>query len=302
MKHSTFKKLHLISQLLSVCLGGLVFSCTTPGREGVDVPQFASYWYQGKAEINVFDLQQSRYGEVRAGKAVLIFVTEDFSKSKQVKLDAPSERPSDAQKVLKLNMTREFVTGIYPYNTMLSVFTPVEVEARSPKLTASVTEWCGQSFTQLNFKSGKYTAKQFSYFESEGDAEIKIDALPEEELFTLIRLNPNLLPMGTVALIPSLIFQRFSHIPLRAEQALISKKELGNNQSEVTVAYQELGRKVSIRYQTLFPYELVGFTESYTNAKGQVEVTTATRTHLRMMDYWNQNEKLFEPLRKELGF
>jgi len=31
-------------------------------------------------------------------------------------------------------------------------------------------------------------------------------------------------------------------------------------------------------------------------------VTTATRTHLRMMDYWNQNEKLFEPLRKELGF
>jgi hypothetical protein len=69
----------------------------------------------------------------------------------------------------------------------------------------------------------------------------------------------------------------------------------------VTVAYQELGRKVSIRYQTLFPYELVGFTESYTNAKVQVEVTTATRTHLRMMDYWNQNEKLFEPLRKELG-
>jgi alkaline phosphatase len=47
--------------------------------------------------------------------------------------------------VLKLNMTREFVTGVYPYNTMLSVFTPVEVEARSPKLTASVTEWCGQT-------------------------------------------------------------------------------------------------------------------------------------------------------------
>jgi len=114
-------------------------------------------------------------------------------------------------------------------------------------------------------------------------------------------LNPNLVPMGTVTLIPSLIFQRFTHLPLQAEQALISKKEVGNNQSEVTVAYQELGRKVSIRYQQLFPYEIVGFTESYTNAKGQVEMTTATRTHLRMMAYWNQNEKLFEPLRNELG-
>ena len=301
MKNSKGQNSFFKSRFYAVCLCLLAFSCATPGREGVDVTQFASYWHQGKAEINVFDLQQSRYGEVRSGKVVLIFVTEDFSKSKQVKLDAPGERPSDAQKVLKLNMTREFVTGVYPYHTMLSVFTPVEEEVRSPKLTASVTEWCGQSFTQLNLKSGKYTAKQFSYFETEGDAEIKIDALAEEELFNLIRLNPNLVPMGTVTLIPSLIFQRFTHLPLQAEQALISKKEVGNNQSEVTVAYQELGRKVSIRYQQLFPYEIVGFTESYTNAKGQVEMTTATRTHLRMMAYWNQNEKLFEPLRNELG-
>ena len=92
----------------------------------------------------------------------MIFVTEDFSKSKQVKLDNPQERPSDAQKVMKLNMTREFLTGVYPYHTMLSVFTPVYEEVPSPKLTASVTEWCGQSFSQLNFKNPNSAAARLN--------------------------------------------------------------------------------------------------------------------------------------------
>ena len=34
---------------------------------------------------------------------------------------------------------------------------------------------------------------------------------------------------------------------------------------------------------------------------GQQEVTTATRTHLRQMPYWKQNEQVYESLRKELG-
>ncbi|MDP4748572.1 MAG: hypothetical protein NWS12_08900, partial [Algoriphagus sp.] len=268
---------------------------------GVVETQFAGYWYQGTAEVNVFDLQQSRYGERRQGKAVMIFVTEDFSKSKQVKLDAPEDRPSDAQKVLKLNMTRDFVTGVYPYHTMLSVFTPVYEESPAPKLTASVTEWCGQSFTQLNYKSGKYTAKQFSYFESEGDLESKLDGQAEEELFTLLRLNPNLVPLGNVTLIPSLIFQRFAHIPLKPEQATISRKMIGSDQAELIVVYGEIGRKIAVRYQQLFPYEITGFTETWTKANGQQEVTTATRTHLRQMPYWKQNEQVYESLRKELG-
>lgn len=281
----------------------LVFlsSCNSSGREGVEEEQFGKYWYQGKAEINVFDLQQSRYGEVRLGKAVMIFVTEDFSKSKQVKLDNPEDRLSDAQKVLKLNMTREFITGVYPYHTMLSVFTPVYEEVWSPKIVASVTEWCGQSFTQLNFKSGKYTAKQFSYFEPEGDTEAKLDAPAEEEIFNLIRLNPDLVPMGNLRMVPSLIFQRFAHIPLKPESATISKKDIGFNQSEIEVAYSEIGRKLIVRYQNFFPYEIIAFEEIWTKADGKQEVTTATRTTLKMLDYWNQNEKVFEPLRKDLG-
>lgn len=286
---------------LAVVFLSFLASCSSSGREGVEEEQFAKYWYQGKAEINVFDLQQSRYGEVRPGKAVMIFVTEDFSKSKQVKLDNPQDRPSDAQKVMKLNMTREFITGVYPYHTMLSVFTPVYEEVPSPKLTSSVMEWCGQSFTQLNFKSGKYNTKQFSYFESEGDAEAKIAADAEEEIFNLIRLNPDLVEMGNRSLIPSLLFQRFAHIPLQAEQATVSKREVGSNQAEIEVVYSEIGRKLTVRFNQFFPYEIVAFQEVWTKADGKQEVTTATRTTMQLLPYWQQNDRVFEPLRKDLG-
>ena len=266
------------SSLLILIFSLFLFSCGTTGREGVNEEQFSKYWYQGKAEINVFDLVQSRYGEDRPGKAVMIFVTEDFSKKKQVKLDNPESTGADAQKVLKLNMTREFVTGVYPYHTMLSVFSPIYEEVNAPKITSSVTEWCGQSFSQLNWKNSSYQATLFSYFEKEGDQELSINALAEDELFNLIRLNPDLVPMGDTKLIPGLVFYRFAHIPLQAEEATISRRETGENQSEVEVSYSEIGRKLIIRYNQSFPYEIMAWQEIQTKPDGKQEITSATRT------------------------
>lgn len=40
--------------------------------------QFKDYWYAGKAEITSYKLEQARYGELRDGKAVLVYVTEPF--------------------------------------------------------------------------------------------------------------------------------------------------------------------------------------------------------------------------------
>nr|MBC8451166.1 hypothetical protein [Planctomycetota bacterium] len=57
---------------------------------------------------------QARYGEVHAGQAVLIFVTEDLSRSKQVKLDSVAGAGDDRVPVLKLNLTKKFDTGVYP--------------------------------------------------------------------------------------------------------------------------------------------------------------------------------------------
>ncbi|WP_339863965.1 hypothetical protein [uncultured Algoriphagus sp.] len=279
----------------------LFSSCNSTGRKAIDEEQFASHWYQGKAEINVFDLTQMRYGEERDGNAVMIFVTEDFSKRKQVKVDDPSAAGKGAIKVMKLNMTRDFVTGVYPYQTMLSVFTPVYDDLNSPKITASVTEWCGQSFAQLNWKNNKYNINLFSYFESEGDQELSISAMAEDEIFNLIRLNPDLVPTGHRKLIPSLIFNRFTHIPLDAESAVISKRKTGENQAEVEVIYEEIGRRLVINYVDTFPYEIMSWKETYTKKDGTEEVTTAVRKSVQMLDYWRKNGLQDESLRKGLG-
>jgi len=276
-------------------------SCNPEIRNAIDEKKFASHWYQGKAEINVFDLKQMRYGESRKGKAVMIFVTEDFSKSKQVKLDDPSGAGADAQKVLKLNMTREFITGVYPYTTMLSVFTPIYEEVKSPKLVTSVTEWCGQSFIQLNWQNNAYQAQLFSYFEDEGDQSVKVKAQPEDELFNLIRLNPDLIRTGERQLIPSLIYQRFTHNPLQAEDAVISKKKFGSAQAEVEVNYPDLGRTLIIRYTSSFPFEIISWEEIQLKEDGEKEITSAIRSKVSMLDYWNRNAKVDEVLRQNLG-
>ena len=53
---------------------------------------FYDYWYGGKAEISSYKLEQARYGEMREGSAVLVFVTEDFLPDEQVKADNYSNR------------------------------------------------------------------------------------------------------------------------------------------------------------------------------------------------------------------
>jgi len=132
--------------------------------------EFNDYWYQGQAEISSYQLEQARYGEMRSGHAVLVFVTEDFSAKKQVKLDRPQENAADAVKVMKLNLTKKFNTGVYPYSMMQSVFTPVnrKQSPHSLKVTTSSQEWCGHTFQELNLEKNNYLSTLSSYFESEG--------------------------------------------------------------------------------------------------------------------------------------
>lgn len=275
-------------------------SCSPDQREGVDFDQFGQYWFQGKAEINSFDLAQFRYGEAREGEAVLIFVTEDLSGKKQVKLDDPEAAGRDAVKVLKLNKTKDFVTGIYPYHMMLSVFTPVFDPGSALKLTASSQEWCGQTFTRINRSGNDYRGQLFSYFETEGDQSFKIKALPEDDLWNLIRINPNQLPTGTVDLIPGLLDQRLTHRPYQAEEATVSLAESGQNFQQLTVEYAHGKRILKIRFYNYFPYEITGWEEIRIFDDGTRETTTAERKGMLQVDYWTKNKLEDESYRKEL--
>ena len=183
---------------------------------------FGDYWYQGRAEITSYKLDQPRYGQVREGSSVLIFVTEDFSRSKHVKLDRPAEAGNDGVTVLKLNRTRNFTTGIYPYSMMASVFTPIsgDRDPRSLKSTVSSQEWCGHTFSQLDLEGDTYRVQHYSYFESDSDRTVYLsDAVLEDEIWTKIRIDPSSLPTGTVRMIAGALHQRLSHEDYSVSQA-----------------------------------------------------------------------------------
>jgi hypothetical protein len=266
----------------------------------VDKQQFGSYWYQGKAEINAFDLTQYRYGEAREGEAVMIFVTEEFSKKKHVKLDDHESAGRDGVNVLKMNMTKEFVTGIYPYHMMLSVFSPVYAETSAMKITASSQDWCGQSFAQMNLNGDAYKGKLYSYFEEEGDVDFTAKALAEDHLWNLIRIGPEHLPLGEVDLVPGLLEQRFSHEPIVPQKALLRVKRIDSTYDELEVDYVDYNRMVKIWYERKFPYQITAFEEISLLEDGTQEVSHAERKAVRQLDYWTKNRVGDSRLRREL--
>lgn len=280
----------------------LLTSCSRPQRQEIDFDAWGKYWFQGKAEISSFDLEQYRYGEPRSGEAVLIFVTEEFSRKNHVKLDQPEKAGSDKISVIKMNQTRDFVTGIYPYHMMLSVFTPTKEKSHSQKITVSSQEWCGQTFTQLNLKSkDNYQGKIFSYFEKEGDDSFSFTGLPEDELWNLIRINPNQIPIGSVNMMPSLFYQRFTHEEFKTEEAFIRITDISNNLSQLEVTYSSGIRVLKIDFEKDFPYQIMGWEESQTKTDGSKEISIAKRKGLKIVDYWTKNKSEDEFLRRELN-
>jgi len=264
---------------------------------------FGDYWYQGKAEITSYVLEQPRYGETRAGSSVLIFVTENFSREKHVKLDRPDAAGDDGVTVLKLNRTREFTTGIYPYSMMASVFTPISgnQDPRSLKVTVSSQEWCGQTFAQLDLEGNRYHVRHHSYFESDSDRTAYLPgAILEDELWAKIRIDPSSLPTGVISIIAGALNQRLSHGEYIVQEAVATLTPANGNETVYTLEYQDSGRTLAIRFETAFPHRIMGWEETQLR-DGNPVTTRATRDSSMLIDYWNRNSLADEALRAELN-
>lgn len=257
--------------------------------------EFKSYWYSGKAEITSYKLEQARYGELRDGTAVLVYVTEDFLPEKQVKADNYNKSNIP---VLKLNATKNFNTGIYPYSIMQSTFYPVDNTKHALKVTCSVQEWCGQVYSQLNNRS-QFEIKSHSYFESEADQNFSLDkTILENELWTQLRIDPTSLPKGTLEIIPSFEFIRLKHIELKAYKAIA---ELNKGSYQITYPY--LHRTLIINFNSNFPYEITDWEETYKDGYGeQAQILTTKATKLKTINsaYWSKNRNSDEVLRETL--
>lgn len=278
--------------------------------------EFQSYWHQSQAELTRYALTQSHYGEQHAGDAVLIFVTEPFSRSQQVKLDDWAGAGNDRVDVLKLNFIKQFLTGIYPYSLMLSVFTPTPAAGGNPrtlKTTMSGQEWCGHAFTQLNLRNGRYLLRGFSYFESEGDEQRTVPAaLLEDELWTRLRIDPSTLPTGEFPVIPGSFASRLLHqrIAVRTARGAFIEPDatgIGERFGKTTLRAYRLGyadgdhRELTIYFEPDFPHRIAGWDEVWGSGQpGGLSETRATRTATLLTPYWRQHDNHDRALRKQL--
>ncbi len=192
---------------------------------------FWAHWGDGKAELNGYRLTQPRYGAPRAGTAVYVFVTEDFSDRLRVKANPGRHPATDVYPVMKLNAVRDFQTGIYDYNVMTSVFLRVAAGWPVAKVSLSSQEWCGNFYHQILPRAGQITGVFHSYFDGEADGTDELplpaDGIFEDALPMLVRgWNGEVLRPGesrSVSFLPSLLRSRLTHRPLAWTKARISR-------------------------------------------------------------------------------
>ena len=269
-----------------------------------------NYWSQGKAEVNVYEVSQNRYQENHSGQLVSVFVTEDFLTDKQVK----NERyvNENSAWILKNIQLKKFTTGVYDYSLFNSVFTPIDRNKfpKSLKVSASSQEWCGTIYTQFNLNlNSEYKVEHRSYFEKEGDRTTRIkSSYLEDEVFTVLRMNPLLLPLGTVQLIPPANYLQLKHLQIQSYKAFTSlipyneKEFSGSNLMQYKIVYPQLKRTIRIVFENKAPYKIMGWFEKFPSSfDGKLRTTGVILKTQKMLPYWKQNSLKDKQLREELG-
>lgn len=311
MRYSSYLCWFFLALLLS-CEKNPTESNTNPLAKTISNktdPDFKEYWYQGRAEISTYKLEQNRYQDLHPGQTTLIFVTEDFLTDEQVKNDTYTQ--SNSTSVLKTNLINRFTTGIYDYSIMTSVFTPVNTQKfpHTLKTTTSSQDWCGQSWMQVNKKGKQYLVQQRSYFEKEGDRNLEVPVrLLEDEILNRIRINPAALPQGELKIIPSNQYLRLAHQPTQEVSAMASIQDYNGEQfsgdalKQYSIQMPSLQRELTFIFSGKSPYLIEGWIDQYPSAFDQkLRKTLAQRQTTVMEPYWQQNSPTHQEKRAKLG-
>jgi hypothetical protein len=268
---------------------------------------FNNHWRDGKAELDGYKLTVDRYGQERAGTCVMIYVTEPFSESKRVKVEDANADPEDTLDVLKLNLIRDFQTGIYDYNTMVSVFARTS-DFSPAKISFTSSEWCGHVFENLLFYPDSITGYYHSYFEGESgprQLENVAGGIAEDNLFILLRgLKEDFLEPGDkreVRLLPSVYAGRLTHVPpqwvdtviereVAAQKIQVPAGEFSVMVYTVTVSG---GRKGTFYVEEVYPHRIIRW-EMPPDVKGELAGS-------ERLVYWQLNQNGGESYLRALG-
>lgn len=264
---------------------------------------FTSAWSDGKAELSGYRAIVPRYGHLREAELVLVYVTEPMNRHTWIKDD--DARGADRVDALKLNVSLKFLTGIYPYSVMTSVFTPVDDwggERFSPvKISMTAQEWCGHVFAGVWPGRDRFESQVVSYFASEGEAHDRV-TVPEGTLYEdalLIQLRELDGPFAggrdwRGSIVPTLWGVRRAHEPMRAVPATITRSEANDGDTPVTrFVLSREGFRRTYDVERAAPRRVIAWQSS----DGEdVHILRTAR-----LPYWQLNDPGNETYRDQLG-
>lgn len=279
----------------------LALFVSTPALADSDA--FWRHWSDGQAELNGYHLVQPRYGEMREGHAVLIFVTEPFSRSKTVKVDRYDRNDPDQFTAFKLNHARYFQTGLYPYSVMTSVFVDPARDMAPVKTSFTGQEWCGHVFEEAVVGPKGVDVRVNSYFEGEsGQRTVPVSVLEDTLFITargLMSGGPGTALMGMGTMLPSALFRRFAHQPagpMRTALAWGKARTVTVPAGSFEVRSLSWNRgetRCALDIEVPAPHRIIGW--SCTDGE-KAQLTGSFRS-----PYWQKNRNGDEQLREKLG-
>ncbi|MEO8028906.1 MAG: hypothetical protein ABI823_20665 [Bryobacteraceae bacterium] len=153
---------------------------------------FWKSWSDGRAEVSSYDLTIPYGRELCQGVALAIFAPDEFSSSDRVKAEPGRHPKADVFPVMKLNLIKEYQTGISNRHEQTASFLAFgSVNGRLPgsltKASFSRQDWEGAIYQQLLFDQKAIRSVLHSYRDGEGDQqkvlEFPISAISEDSLW-----------------------------------------------------------------------------------------------------------------------
>ena len=306
LRHRLVSMLSLLAPAVFLLLGSCAHEPASVAARGDG--EFEALWYDGQAELSGYVWKGTRYGELRTGEAVAIFVTETVGADTHVKPDDPSR--AGGVTAMKLNLVREFQTGLYDYDTMTSVF--AEVGAFRPlRVTFASQEWCGHVHEVLDV--GKKLALDIaSYFEGESLTTTlawKDGALLGDHLFVWLRgLRGPVLAPGEARTLPYLadgFERRLRHTKAEWQTLTLTRAAATTSESVPAGSFPALvytlassdGRSGRVAFEEAYPHRLL----SWSWQRGAELLDSGAMTGSKRMKYWELHAEGQESLRGELG-
>lgn len=291
---------------------GSAATATPPASaQPISAEQFDAVWYDGQAELNGYRWSGSRYGNARTGEAVAIFVTETMGAKEHVKVDRPADYRGETLTVLKLNLVRDFQTGLYDYNTMASAFANVN-DLRALKVSFSSAEWCGHVYEELDARPKGLEVDVRSYFQGESVQKTlaaKPDGLVGEHLLIWLRgLRGHVLQPGetrTLAYLPDAFERRLRHREAEWGELRVTREGQGQSVTVPAGTFPAVvyrlaagdGRTGAVLIEDAYPHRLLAWTWE---RDGEI-LDAAELTGSQRMKYWELHDPGQESLRAKLG-